>query len=140
MSIVESVRNIFSNLFNLTKENIKDTKNKIILLRTNNYYIAMSFFNQGDIKECIRRLKISLKLWPEDDDFKYLLSLSYIIYRDCQKALLILNTINKDYKSDIVEKLMFLAERNKTKKIIDLYIETGFNIVLIEDEIKNMDI
>ena len=81
-----------------------------------------------------------MKLWPEDDDFKYLLALSYIIYRDCEKALLILKTISPNYKKNIVEKLKILAEKNKSKKIIDFYIETNFNIALIENEIENMDI
>ena len=140
MNIITFIRENTSRLYNLLKDNVTDTKNKITLLRTNNYYVAISFFNQGEITECIRRLKISLKLWPEDDDFKYLLALSYIIYRDCEKALLILKTISPDYKNDIVEKLKALAEMNKSKKIIDFYIETDFNIVLMENEIKNMDI
>ena len=140
MNIITFIRENISKLYNFLKDYIKDTKNKIILLRTNNYYVAVSFFNQGEITECIRRLKISLKLWPEDDYFKYLLALSYIIYRDCEKALLILKTISPNYKKNIVEKLKILAEKNKSKKIIDFYIETNFNITLIENEIENMDI
>lgn len=139
MTIIEIIRQKIKTSYNYVFDFLKAKKNEVILLRSNNYYVAMTFFGTGEITECIRRLKISLKLWPEDETFKYLLGLSYIIYRDCEKASMVLKTI-KEYKMDIVSKLILLADNNKSKKIIDLYIDTNFNIVLMEDEIKNMDI
>ena len=134
----DNIRKIFKKTFVYLSKFYEDNKLKISFLEENNLSIAYGFFETGNITECINRLKIMGKLWPNNENAKYLLAVSYILYRDCSRACDILENI-KEFKIDNVEKLKKLAKQNKSKKIIDAYINGDFTLTGIEDELQKMD-
>ena len=135
----DNIRNFFKKTFNSVDEFYKDNKLKVSFLEENNLSTAYGFFETGDITECINRLKIMGRLWPNNENAKYLLAVSYILYRDCPRACDILENI-KEFKIENVEKLKKLAKQNKSKKIIEAYINGNFTLTGIEDELQKIDL
>lgn len=134
----DNIRKFFKKISIYLSKFYEDNKLKISFLEENNLSIAYGFFETGNITECINRLKIMGKLWQNNENAKYLLAVSYILYRDCSRAYDILENI-KEFKIDNVEKLKKLAKQNKTKKIIDAYINSDFTLTGIENELQKMD-
>lgn len=134
-----NIKNVINTSFLKLKETYESVRLKTFLLENNNLSVAFRFFNMGEVNECINRLKIIGKLWPDNETARYLLGVCYILVRKCDKAVEVFENL-KDYKPDMVEILLKLAKENKSKKVIDSYLESEFSLTGIEDEIKKISI
>lgn len=135
---MDKIRVISDKIKNKIGQLFKNIKIHISFLKENNMAQAIDFFEVGVLEECKNRLKIILKLWPNDESAKYLLSIVYLISRDREKAIKILKTI-KYYKKDRVEKMILMLEKDRIKKVIDEYIKS-FSLEKVESEIDAIQI
>lgn len=99
---------------------LAETKIKVRNLKDNNIYLATDYFEYGILGECKNRLKIILRLWPNNDYAEYLLGLVYILNRENEKAIKYLKKV-KGEKQGYAAKLIDIIGNNKAEKIIDVY-------------------
>lgn len=99
---------------------LAETKIKVRNLKDNNIYLATDYFEYGILGECKNRLKIILRLWPNNDYAEYLLGLVYILNREDEKAIKHLKKV-KEEKQKYATKLIDIIGNNKAEKIIDAY-------------------
>lgn len=115
---------------------LSETKVKIRNLEENNIDLATDYFEYGILGECKNRLKIILRLWPNDSYAKYLLSLVYILSRENNKALKYLESVVGE-KQKYARKLVDIINFNKSEKIIDAY-KVDQNLSNLESIIDNV--
>ena len=132
--IKEDIKNIFENI----KFVFSESKEKIKNLEENNMDLAIEYFEYGIVDECRNRLKIMLRLWPKNNEVKYLMGLVCILYRDNDNALKYLSEV-KEEKQEFAEKLINIINFNKAEKIIDAYKEKQ-DLSNIESVIGNVKI
>lgn len=133
---IRKVKKFFIKTKEMVVNNLNDLKLHLSFLRENNIAQAVDFFECGALDECKNRLKITLRLWPNDEQVKYLLALVYLIDRDLTKAYKLLITI-KNYNQLRIAKMISMAEKGLTLKIINVYVET-LNLYKVENEIDKM--
>ena len=133
---IEKVRNYYNKIKTITITKFNDIKLYFSFLKENNVAQAVDFFETGLLDECENRLKIIVRLWPDDQQVKYLLSIVYIIEKERVKAHKILKTID-DYEPQRVEKMLYIIKNSRLDKIIDRYVET-FNLQEVESEIDKL--
>lgn len=135
---VTKIRNYLKTLKLKISNSFKEIKIKVNNLRGVNICQAIDYFELGMLSECHNRLKIILKLWPDDDYAKYLTGLLYTINRDNDDAIKYLESV-KDFKKDYSEKLINIIRSNKSEKIINMYQES-FNLYDVENKISEIQI
>ena len=118
--IIDRIRKYFKESMSKTKVVLAETKTKVKNLKDNNIYLATDYFEYGILGECENRLKIILRLWPNDDFAEYLLGLVYILDREDAKAIKYLEKV-KGEKQKYAVKLIDMMNSNKIEKIIDSY-------------------
>lgn len=133
---IEKVRNYYNKIKTITITKFNDIKLYFSFLKENNVAQAVDFFETGLLDECENRLRIIVRLWPDDQQVKYLLSIVYIIEKERVKAHKILKTID-DYEPQRVEKMLYIIKNSRLDKIIDKYVET-FNLQEVESEIDKL--
>ena len=133
---IEKVRNYYNKIKTITITKFNDIKLYFSFLKENNVAQAVDFFETGLLDECENRLRIIVRLWPDDQPIKYLLSIVYIIEKERVKAHKILKTID-DYEPQRVEKMLYIIKNSRLDKIIDRYVET-FNLQEVESEIDKL--
>lgn len=133
---IEKVRNYYNKIKTITITKFNDIKLYFSFLKENNVAQAVDFFETGLLDECENRLRIIVRLWPDDQQIKYLLSIVYIIEKERVKAHKILKTID-DYEPQRVEKMLYIIKNSRLDKIIDRYVET-FNLQEVESEIDKL--
>lgn len=133
---IEKVRNYYNKIKTITITKFNDIKLYFSFLKENNVAQAVDFFETGLLDECENRLRIIVRLWPDDQQVKYLLSIVYIIEKERVKAHKILKTID-DYEPQRVEKMLYIIKNSRLDKIIDRYVET-FNLQEVESEIDKL--
>lgn len=135
---ITKIRGYISNLKIKVVEYFGNVKTKVNNLRGVNIGQAVDYFELGMLNECHNRLKIILRLWPNDDYAKYLMGLLYTINRDNDDALKYLESV-KDFKKSYSEKLINIIRSNKSEKVINAYQES-FNLYNVENKISEIQI
>lgn len=115
-----ALKEYLDEFWNYVRSTLSQVKNKLENLEENNIDLAIDYFEYGILNECKSRLKIILRLWPNDNYAKYLLGLVYMLYREDEKALKYLKDVNGE-KQKYAEKLINIINFNKTEKVIDIY-------------------
>jgi hypothetical protein len=133
---IGKIGGFFSKIFAKIKEAIDDINFKIFNLQEYNLNQAIDFFELGMLGESHNRLKIMTKLWPDNEQVKYLLGVVHVINRDDDDALNCLNSIFK-FKFEYSKKIIEIIKANKTEKIIDVYADS-FSLYRIENEIQKI--
>ena len=117
---------------------LAETKIKIRNLKNNNIYLATDYFEYGILGECKNRLKIILRLWPNDSYAEYLFGLVHILYREDEKAIKYLEKVDGD-KQKYAIKLIDIINGNKTEEIINIY-KTDQSLSNLESAIDDIKI
>lgn len=133
---IMKIREYITNLKVKVIEYFGNIKAKLNNLRGVNIGQAVDYFELGMLNECYNRLKIILKLWPNDDYAKYLMGLLYTINRDNDEALKYLESI-EGFKKSYSEKLVNIIRSNKSEKLINAYQES-FNLHNVENKISEI--
>lgn len=133
---IEKVRNYYNKIKTITIAKFNDVKLYFSFLKENNMAQAFDFFETGLLDECENRLRIIVRLWPDDQQAKYLLSVVYVIERERIKAHKLLKSIN-NYEPQRVEKMLYIIKNSRLDRIFDKYVKT-FNLQEVESEIDKL--
>lgn len=136
MGYINSVKILFEKYKYEIKDNVKTFVAKVFNIKENNLTQAIDFIEVGMLDEGFNRLRIILTLWPNNENAKYLMGLIYIFMRENEKAIKYLKDIEY-YKIDYIEKLINLAENNKTERVIEAY-KKNFSLYDVEGEVYEM--
>ncbi|MDR1499276.1 MAG: hypothetical protein LBS34_03240 [Rickettsiales bacterium] len=134
----EKIKNSIGVMDNTVSEVFRKIKVRTPNLKGYNMTQAVDYIELGMVDEAYNRLKIIIKLWPDDDYAKYLMGLLCIFIRDNKKALKFFGDI-KDFRNDQVKRLVKVIEANRVEKIIERYRST-LNLYEIENEIQKIEI
>lgn len=133
---VEKVRYFYNKIKTVAISKFDNIKLYCSFLKENNVAQAFDFFEIGLLDECANRLSIIVKLWPDDQRAKYLLSIVYVINKERVKAYKLLKTI-ENYEPQRVEKMIHIILNSRLDRIFDKYVET-FNLQEVEREIDKL--
>ncbi|MDR2777839.1 MAG: hypothetical protein LBB24_03660 [Rickettsiales bacterium] len=133
---VQKIKEYLGNLIGFVSAILNDLRVKWFNLYRNNISQAVDYFSLGMLYECHSRLKIILKMWPNDEHAKYLLGLFYVCVGEEQNAVKYLGQVN-GFKRDQAQKLLSLIEAGKSGVVVEKYLENP-SLEAVEGEIEKV--
>jgi hypothetical protein len=97
---------------------------------------AIDYFDIGMLDECHTRLKIILKIWPKNEQARYLLGLTCVCGEETEEALKYLNYVDGHYQEQ-AQRLIRIIESGMSELVVKKYLENT-SLFAIENEIKEI--
>ncbi|MDR1426041.1 MAG: hypothetical protein LBI70_03585 [Rickettsiales bacterium] len=133
---IQKIKEYLVKLVDSLKSTFSTIRSKWSNLYGNNLSQAIEYFDFGMPYECYSRLKIILKIWPNDERAIYLLGLLCVCVENDEEAMKYLSKLDS-LGRESVQKLVRVVQMGKSGIIAKKYSENP-NLDAVEYEISNI--